>query len=87
MRYCDPKGRRPERDGTDPGPPYRPWFAFHPERDRTVVFGHWSVRGLVNEPGLRGLDTGCVWGGELTAWIAEEDALVSVPAARTYGSF
>jgi bis(5'-nucleosyl)-tetraphosphatase (symmetrical) len=46
-----------------------PWFR-HPERATrgdALVFGHWSALGFVAEPGLRGLDTGCVWGGALTA--------------------
>ena len=86
-RACD-------SDGTmftgheDPAPaPYRPWHAFYdPARhgDRTVVFGHWAVQGLVMQPHLRGLDTGCVWGGKLSLWIAEEDRLVQVDAARAY---
>ena len=86
VRYCTPSGRRPRRDDRDPGPPYAPWFRFTRLRNdhRTVVFGHWSARGLVVEPHLRGLDTGCVWGGALTAWIAEEDRLVDVPAAKAY---
>jgi bis(5'-nucleosyl)-tetraphosphatase (symmetrical) len=49
-----------------------------------VVYGHWAMMGLVVRPYLRGLDTGCVWGNRLTAWIAEEDRLVDVPAARAY---
>jgi bis(5'-nucleosyl)-tetraphosphatase (symmetrical) len=32
-----------------------------------VAFGHWSTLGLVNRPDLLALDTGCVWGGHLTA--------------------
>jgi bis(5'-nucleosyl)-tetraphosphatase (symmetrical) len=32
-----------------------------------VIFGHWSTLGLLRQPGLLGLDTGCVWGGALTA--------------------
>jgi bis(5'-nucleosyl)-tetraphosphatase (symmetrical) len=46
-----------------------PWFD-HPDRQtqhHTVVFGHWSAMGLVLRPNLVGLDTGCVWGGKLTA--------------------
>jgi len=46
-----------------------PWFR-HPERatrDDPLVFGHWSALGYLAEPGLRALDTGCVWGGSLTA--------------------
>ena len=48
---------------------------------------HRKRLGLVHRPLLRGLDTGCVWGGRLTAWIAEEDRLVAVDAARAYSSF
>lgn len=84
VRYCDASGERPGHDDADPGPPFAPWYAFLPAGHPTVVFGHWAVRGLVVEEGLRGLDTGCVWGGRLTAWIAEEDRLVSVPARRTW---
>lgn len=88
VRHCDPEGRRPPRDHPPPPPPFAPWWhhwrARRPGRRATLVWGHWARRGLVAEPGLRGLDSGCVWGGRLTAWIAEEDRLVSVPAARAY---
>jgi len=89
VRYCDPDGVRLEADDAEPPPPWAPWFAFYrPELHggRGVVFGHWARRGLVERPGLRGLDTACVWGGRLTAWIAEEDRLVSVPAERAYAA-
>ncbi|MFM2399153.1 MAG: hypothetical protein RL341_1310 [Pseudomonadota bacterium] len=48
---------------------YMPWFDVPGRRtaDTTVVFGHWSTMGLINRPNLVGLDTGCVWGGKLTA--------------------
>ncbi len=49
--------------------PWRPWFE-HEERltrDVRVIFGHWSALGLVRSHGVIGLDTGCVWGGALTA--------------------
>ncbi len=87
VRYCAQDGRRPDSDWPEPGEPYRPWFDFLPSHERerpTVVFGHWARLGLVARPHLRGLDTGCVWGKRLTAWIAEEDRLVSVAARRTY---
>jgi bis(5'-nucleosyl)-tetraphosphatase (symmetrical) len=32
-----------------------------------IAFGHWSTLGLVDRPDLLGLDTGCVWGGSLSA--------------------
>jgi bis(5'-nucleosyl)-tetraphosphatase (symmetrical) len=87
VRYCDAAGNLPRADDGDPGPPFRPWHAFHdPARigGRTCVFGHWAVQGLLVRERLRGLDTGCVWGGELTAWIAEEDRIVQVEAERAY---
>jgi bis(5'-nucleosyl)-tetraphosphatase (symmetrical) len=46
-----------------------PWFR-HPQRatrGEALVFGHWSALGYLAEPGLRCLDTGCVWGGSLCA--------------------
>ena len=59
---------------------YRP-----PDGDKVLVFGHDAPGGLVQRrradgsPYLIGLDTGCVYGGELTAWILEEDRIVQVP--------
>ncbi len=46
-----------------------PWFEFEPRAvgDTRVVFGHWSSLGLVVLPDLISLDTGCVWGRQLTA--------------------
>jgi bis(5'-nucleosyl)-tetraphosphatase (symmetrical) len=82
VRYCDPRGRRPERDHPPPELPFQPWDRFYAGR-RTVVFGHWARRGLVVRPSLRGLDTGCVYGGSLSAWIAEEDRVVRVPGWRS----
>lgn len=70
-----------------PEEPYRPWYWSYRPADwggRRVLFGHWAMQGLVKEPAVLGLDTGCVWGGGLCAWIAEEDRLVAVPAARAY---
>ncbi len=48
---------------------YKPWFEI-PSRKTIgtpIAFGHWSTLGLVNTPHLLGLDTGCVWGGKLSA--------------------
>jgi bis(5'-nucleosyl)-tetraphosphatase (symmetrical) len=82
VRYCDRRGRRPERDHPPPEPPFQPWDHFY-RGERTVVFGHWARRGLVVRPRLRGLDTGCVYGGSLSAWIVEEDRIVQVPGWRS----
>ena len=46
-----------------------PWFdaPARASRDVRVVCGHWSTLGLVRRKDLLALDTGCVWGGALTA--------------------
>ena len=58
------------KDGADAAPPgFRPWFDVPGRRTAGVpiAFGHWSSLGLVERNDLLGLDTGCVWGGRLTA--------------------
>ena len=49
--------------------PWKPWFEWdnRESRNARVIFGHWSALGLVRAHGVVGLDTGCVWGGALTA--------------------
>jgi bis(5'-nucleosyl)-tetraphosphatase (symmetrical) len=89
VRHCTERGERPSEDPPEgrTAQGYKPWFEHYDAArhgGRTVVFGHWAMLGLVLRPHLRGLDTACVWGGKLTAWIAEEDRLVEVPAARAY---
>lgn len=90
VRYCDTEGGRPATDWPPPGEPFHPWYEFWRERpgeERTVVFGHWARGGLVHLPRVRGIDTACVWGKCLTAWIAEEDRFVQVYAARGYAEY
>ena len=81
VRYCDEHGAQPPADWPPPGPPFRPWDDFYRGHKR-VVFGHWARRGLVVRPQCIGLDTGCVYGGPLSAWIAEQDRVVQVPGWR-----
>lgn len=80
VRYCTEDGERPPADWPPPGPPYRPWDEFY-RGDKRIVFGHWARRGLVHTDRVVGLDSGCVYGDRLSAWIAEEDRIVQVPAA------
>jgi bis(5'-nucleosyl)-tetraphosphatase (symmetrical) len=72
LRFCTASGRvdlkmkGPPSDSTND---YLPWFE-HPRRasrDVRVVFGHWSTLGLLQRNDVLALDTGCVWGGSLTA--------------------
>jgi bis(5'-nucleosyl)-tetraphosphatase (symmetrical) len=89
VRHCSARGELPAKEPPDAplAPAYKPWFEHYDAArhgGRTVVFGHWAMLGLVLRSHLRGLDTGCVWGGKLTAWIAEEDRVVDVAARRAY---
>jgi len=84
LRLCTADGRVDiSIKGPPPPPPspLRPWFE-HPQRasrDVRVIFGHWSALGLVERSGVLGLDSGCVWGGSLTAANLDSDRpLVSV---------
>jgi bis(5'-nucleosyl)-tetraphosphatase (symmetrical) len=62
-----------------------PWFdhpqrATHPSRGGApIVFGHWSALGLMQRPEVVCLDTGCVWGGQLTAMTWPQRDLTQVP--------
>jgi len=72
LRFCTPDGTMDFRAKQGAGSPpagHLPWFEVpgRASADVTVVFGHWSTLGLVVRPNLLALDTGCVWGGALTA--------------------
>jgi bis(5'-nucleosyl)-tetraphosphatase (symmetrical) len=72
MRVCTADGRIDVKMKGPPNEarlPYRPWFEHETRLTRgdRVVFGHWSALGLIQAHGVVGLDTGCVWGGALTA--------------------
>jgi bis(5'-nucleosyl)-tetraphosphatase (symmetrical) len=78
LRLCSADGRIDLSIKGEPPPPpspLRPWFEFEKRETRQarVIFGHWSALGLVQGPGLLGLDTGCVWGGSLTAQDLDSD--------------
>ncbi|GBE10054.1 bis(5'-nucleosyl)-tetraphosphatase, symmetrical [bacterium BMS3Bbin12] len=72
LRYCSDDGRLALGEKGPPGTqpaPFRPWFSV-PGRASAglrLIFGHWSTLGPCSEPGVFPLDTGCVWGGRLTA--------------------
>jgi hypothetical protein len=51
---------------------------------KTIVFGHWAKRGQVNLKGLKGLDTGCVYGRQLSGWCPETDSWVQVDSRAAY---
>jgi len=72
LRFCTADGEMDfkTKDGAGAAPEgYMPWFDVPGRRtaDTPIAFGHWSTLGLLNRPTLLGLDTGCIWGGQLTA--------------------
>ncbi len=84
MRFCTADGvmdfKLKESATVDPVTGLMPWFAVPGRRTRdvTVVFGHWSALGLRIEPGLIALDSGCVWGGKLSAVCLDDRSLLQV---------
>jgi bis(5'-nucleosyl)-tetraphosphatase (symmetrical) len=72
LRFCTPEGVMDfaTKEGAGAAPEgHLPWFRVpgRASAGQPVAFGHWSTLGLLDEPELLGLDTGCVWGGCLTA--------------------
>jgi bis(5'-nucleosyl)-tetraphosphatase (symmetrical) len=72
LRFCTQNGvmEFDSKEGFETGPKgYLPWFKVlkRKTQDTLIFFGHWSTLGLVNQKNVFGLDTGCVWGGKLSA--------------------
>lgn len=90
MRYCNADGslnlKAKGPPGTQP-PGCLPWFEVPGRRTQGVpiIFGHWSTLRLdphkAQRTDIRPIDTGCVWGGSLTALRLEDGRQFSVPAA------
>lgn len=89
LRFCTPEGVVDLRQSGKPGsapPPLLPWFRIAARESRRIriVFGHWSALGYHRGHGVLGLDTGCVWGGALTAANLDAPGMrpVSVPSRQ-----
>jgi bis(5'-nucleosyl)-tetraphosphatase (symmetrical) len=72
IRFCSADGRLElaTKEGAQAAPQgFMPWFDVPGRRTATtpIACGHWSTLGLLNRPDVLCLDTGCVWGGALTA--------------------
>jgi bis(5'-nucleosyl)-tetraphosphatase (symmetrical) len=89
LRFCTADGRvdfnqkgKPESAPS----PWLPWFrvAGRASSEQRIVFGHWSALGFCSERGVLGIDTGCVWGGALTAVNLDDPEAppVSVPSRQ-----
>jgi len=87
LRFCTQQGRmdfdaKGETDAAPVG--HLPWFEI-PNRksaDVPIVFGHWSALGLRMESNFIALDSGCVWGGKLTAVRLNDRAVFQVSCGR-----
>ncbi len=84
LRFCDAKGKILASASGPPGsqpPSYRPWFKHKHRQTRhvTVAFGHWAALGLHMKKRVLGMDSGCVWGGRLSAVRLEDRKLFQVP--------
>jgi bis(5'-nucleosyl)-tetraphosphatase (symmetrical) len=82
MRFCTPDGKMEfeSKEGLEDGPAgYIPWFKVPKRRtqDTLIHFGHWSTLGLMRQHNVISLDTGCVWGGKLTAIEVAESGIDS----------
>jgi bis(5'-nucleosyl)-tetraphosphatase (symmetrical) len=85
LRFCTPDGRMDFGAKGKAAPPgHVPWFDLRAD-EQTIVCGHWSALGLRTSEKLAALDSGCVWGGKLTAMRLEDRALFQVPCAG-YGT-
>jgi bis(5'-nucleosyl)-tetraphosphatase (symmetrical) len=85
MRYCRPDGTLDLKEKGRPGeqpPELVPWFDAPDRQSRgvRVICGHWSTLGFVRRRDLLALDTGCVWGGTLTAVRLDDGRRYSEPA-------
>ncbi|OGW81511.1 MAG: hypothetical protein A2Z83_06230 [Omnitrophica bacterium GWA2_52_8] len=65
------------------GPEERPWYEFY-EGEKLIVHGHWARQGLVVRENVIGLDSGCVYGRELSCIILPERKIISVKAKKAY---
>jgi bis(5'-nucleosyl)-tetraphosphatase (symmetrical) len=84
LRFCTPEGVMEfgtKGELTDAPAGYLPWFDAPGRKSAgaTLICGHWSALGLRITPNLLALDSGCVWGGRLTAVCLDDRRVFQVP--------
>ena len=93
MRICTPEGEmefkfKSEVENIPAG--YMAWFDVpqRASRDATAIVGHWSALGLLLRKNIIALDTGCLWGGPMSAIRLEDRQLFQVscknPVAKNW---
>jgi bis(5'-nucleosyl)-tetraphosphatase (symmetrical) len=86
LRLCTADGRMEfahKGAPTDTPRGYKPWFDAPRRRNRSakIIFGHWAALGLYTQANVIGLDTGCVWGRDLTAFRLADGKLYQCAAS------
>jgi len=82
MRFCTPEGEMDFRaKGTKAPAGYRPWYETRHGDRHFLLCGHWSALGLKQESGVALLDSGCVWGGALSALRLDDRRVFQVKCA------
>ncbi|MCL1887079.1 MAG: symmetrical bis(5'-nucleosyl)-tetraphosphatase [Betaproteobacteria bacterium] len=89
LRFCSEDGEMEfeTKEGLSKAPAgFVPWFEVQARQTQhdTIIFGHWSTLGLLLRPNLIALDTGCVWGRQLTAMCLEDRTLFQVDCRDFY---
>jgi serine/threonine protein phosphatase 1 len=78
IRTWDGIGKNLNNQNIDP-----PWFDFY-SNQKLVVFGHWAELGVIKKDNVIGLDSGCVYGKQLTGLSLPDRTFYSVPAKEEY---
>lgn len=92
LRYCDEQGRMALEEKGPPGSqaqPCQPWFTLKSRRTgrKKIIFGHWSTVHLgdikdFSQFHVYPLDTGCLWGGTLSALRLDDEKWFAVPSRQ-----
>lgn len=86
MRFCDPEGRlefkhKQAPHHIDNSHAIVPWYkiSWRKTKPNKIIFGHWAaLEGRADTANIYALDTGCVWGGRLTALRLEDEKIFTV---------
>ena len=88
MRFCTEQGQL-ELESNESArhalPPVYPWYEVPGRKEikPDILFGHWAaLKGLCPSPRIHALDTGCIWGGQLTALRLQDKQRFSVPGVK-----
>jgi bis(5'-nucleosyl)-tetraphosphatase (symmetrical) len=89
LRFCTVFSEiefKEKRDAAHNPTGHEAWFQISARRsaDRHVIAGHWSSEGLRLLPNVSLLDSGCLWGGALTAMRLEDRAIFQVPSQQPF---